>query len=137
MEITVNKCEHCGELFEDSKKYAKHLEQEKMLIILKGAFPKVELDNGKFVQRSEHENFSGHSFDFTGHFFISLSTKSIGQSSQSMIKEFQFFLVEQQVAVTFKFTSSVYVLEHGRIVLQGASRDLQQNEAVKRAYLGI
>jgi branched-chain amino acid transport system ATP-binding protein len=29
-----------------------------------------------------------------------------------------------------------YVLENGRIVLEGTSRELMDNEEVKRAYLG-
>jgi len=47
------------------------------------------------------------------------------------------FLVEQNVQLSLEVARRAYVLEHGRIILQGASKDLQENEAVKRAYLGI
>ncbi len=47
------------------------------------------------------------------------------------------FLVEQNVRLSLEVARRAYVLEHGRIILQGASKDLQENEAVKRAYLGI
>jgi branched-chain amino acid transport system ATP-binding protein len=45
-------------------------------------------------------------------------------------------LVEQQVTVTFKFTSSIYVLEHGRIVMKGSPKELVGNEHIKKTYLG-
>lgn len=46
-------------------------------------------------------------------------------------------LVEQNVQLSLEIAERAYVLEHGRIILQGASKELQENEAVKRAYLGI
>lgn len=46
-------------------------------------------------------------------------------------------LVEQNVHMTLEITSRAYVLEHGRIVMEGPSRELKQNEHVRRAYLGI
>ena len=46
-------------------------------------------------------------------------------------------LVEQNVQLSLENVQRAYVLEHGRIVLQGSSKELQENEAVKRAYLGI
>jgi ABC-type branched-subunit amino acid transport system ATPase component len=46
-------------------------------------------------------------------------------------------LVEQRVNATLEITDRAYVLEHGRVVMEGQSRDLMQNEHVKQAYLGI
>jgi ABC-type branched-subunit amino acid transport system ATPase component len=46
-------------------------------------------------------------------------------------------LVEQRVTDTLKFTDRAYVLEHGRIVMEGRSRELLTNKHVKSAYLGI
>lgn len=46
-------------------------------------------------------------------------------------------LVEQNVNTTLHITDRAYVMEHGRLILEGKSRDLLENEHVKRAYLGI
>jgi branched-chain amino acid transport system ATP-binding protein len=46
-------------------------------------------------------------------------------------------LVEQNVNTTLKMTDRAYVMEQGRIVMEGESRDLLKNEHVKVAYLGI
>ncbi len=46
-------------------------------------------------------------------------------------------LVEQNVHMTLEITSRAYVLEHGRVAMAGPSRDLKQNEHVRKAYLGI
>lgn len=47
------------------------------------------------------------------------------------------FLVEQNVRQTLEVADRAYVLENGRIVLEGTSKDLLQNEQVKTAYLGV
>ena len=46
-------------------------------------------------------------------------------------------LVEQRVNATLEITDRAYVLEHGRVVMEGQSRELMQNDHVKQAYLGI
>ena len=46
-------------------------------------------------------------------------------------------LVEQNVRRSLEIANRAYVLEHGRIVMDGTSRDLLEDEKVKRAYLGI
>jgi branched-chain amino acid transport system ATP-binding protein len=46
-------------------------------------------------------------------------------------------LVEQNVNTTLDITDRAYVLEHGRIVMEGPSRELKANEHVRNAYLGI
>ncbi|MDY6875958.1 MAG: ABC transporter ATP-binding protein [Chloroflexota bacterium] len=46
-------------------------------------------------------------------------------------------LVEQNVQMALAVSDYAYVLAQGRIELEGTSRDLAQNEHVRRAYLGI
>ena len=46
------------------------------------------------------------------------------------------FLVEQNASMALKYADRGYVLEHGRIVLQGKSEDLINDNEIKRAYLG-
>lgn len=46
-------------------------------------------------------------------------------------------LVEQNVKQVLQVSDRAYVLEHGRQVLDGPSRDLQGNEMIKKAYLGL
>jgi branched-chain amino acid transport system ATP-binding protein len=46
-------------------------------------------------------------------------------------------LVEQNVRQVLKVTDRAYVLEHGRLVVEGESKSLLENPEVKRAYLGI
>lgn len=46
-------------------------------------------------------------------------------------------LVEQNVAYALTRANRAYVLENGRIVLQGKAEELRENEQVKIAYLGI
>ncbi|MGL4608305.1 MAG: ABC transporter ATP-binding protein [Trueperaceae bacterium] len=46
-------------------------------------------------------------------------------------------LVEQNVRQVLKVTDRAYVLEHGKLVVDGDSKGLLENPEVKRAYLGI
>lgn len=46
-------------------------------------------------------------------------------------------LVEQNVFASLAMAQRGYVLENGKIVLEGPSRDLLANENVKKAYLGL
>jgi branched-chain amino acid transport system ATP-binding protein len=46
-------------------------------------------------------------------------------------------LVEQNVRQTLAMCNRGYVLENGRIVLDGTGRDLMESDRVKEAYLGI
>jgi branched-chain amino acid transport system ATP-binding protein len=46
-------------------------------------------------------------------------------------------LVEQSVAAALKYTSRAYVFERGRITLEGTSAELQDNDEVRRTYLGV
>ena len=46
-------------------------------------------------------------------------------------------LVEQNVNATLNFTDRAYILEQGKIVMEGPSQDVKENEHVRNAYLGI
>jgi branched-chain amino acid transport system ATP-binding protein len=46
-------------------------------------------------------------------------------------------LVEQNVNATLDITDRAYILEHGRIAMEGASHEMKDNEHVRNAYLGI
>ena len=45
-------------------------------------------------------------------------------------------LVDQSAALAFSLCERAYVLETGRIVLEGTSRDLEGRAEVRSAYLG-
>jgi branched-chain amino acid transport system ATP-binding protein len=45
-------------------------------------------------------------------------------------------LVEQNAAMALDLAEHAYLLETGKLVLSGRSKDLQQDEAVRRSYLG-
>jgi branched-chain amino acid transport system ATP-binding protein len=46
-------------------------------------------------------------------------------------------IAEQQVPLALSVADRAYVLENGRIRLEGVSDELQQNPEVRRAYLGV
>jgi len=46
-------------------------------------------------------------------------------------------MVEQNVKQTLAICDRAYVLENGRIVLEGKGRALLEDEKVKQAFLGI
>jgi branched-chain amino acid transport system ATP-binding protein len=46
-------------------------------------------------------------------------------------------LVEQNVAVSLKLAKRAYVLENGRIVMNGSGTELLNDDRVRQAYLGI
>ena len=47
------------------------------------------------------------------------------------------FLVEQNVNLTLDIADYAYVIENGRIVLQGEGHELLNDDYIKKAYLGI
>ena len=47
-----------------------------------------------------------------------------------------FLLAEQNTAMALRYADVGYILESGRIVMDGAARDLAANEDVKEFYLG-
>jgi len=46
-------------------------------------------------------------------------------------------LVEQNASMALSLADRGYVLEVGKVILQGTTQDLKESEGVKRAYLGI
>ena len=46
-------------------------------------------------------------------------------------------LVEQDASLTLELTQRVYILEHGRVGLEGESKQLMDNEEVKRVYFQL
>jgi branched-chain amino acid transport system ATP-binding protein len=48
-----------------------------------------------------------------------------------------FLLAEQNTNVALRFANYGYILENGRVVMDGAAADLAQNEDVKEFYLGL
>jgi branched-chain amino acid transport system ATP-binding protein len=45
-------------------------------------------------------------------------------------------VVEQNARIALRAAERAYVLEVGRVVVEGASDELQQNESVRKSYLG-
>ena len=45
-------------------------------------------------------------------------------------------LVEQNARLALSISHHAYVLEHGRLVLEGRSADLERDARVQAAYLG-
>jgi len=48
-----------------------------------------------------------------------------------------FLLAEQNTMVALRFADYGYILENGRVVMDGQAKDLAQNEDVKEFYLGL
>jgi len=48
-----------------------------------------------------------------------------------------FLLAEQNAIMALRFANFGYVLENGRIVIEGSAAELSENEDVKEFYLGI
>jgi branched-chain amino acid transport system ATP-binding protein len=46
-------------------------------------------------------------------------------------------LVEQRVAEALHFANRAYVLETGRVVLEGATAALRDDDRIRQAYLGM
>jgi len=46
-------------------------------------------------------------------------------------------IVEQNVGQALEMANRAYVLENGRITLQGVACDLLANDHVRKAYLGL
>ena len=48
-----------------------------------------------------------------------------------------FLLAEQNTNMALRYADHGYILESGRIVMEGAAKDLRENEDVKEFYLGM
>ncbi|HUL30220.1 MAG TPA: ABC transporter ATP-binding protein [Thermodesulfobacteriota bacterium] len=51
--------------------------------------------------------------------------------------EITVLIVEQNVKQSLEMADRAYVLENGRVVLEGRSRELLENDYVRKAYLGL
>ncbi len=79
---------------------------------------------------------------------LMLDEPSLGLSPLFVLKLFELIqeinregvtilLVEQNVHAALRICQKAYVLETGRIVLEGAGEKLMENDHVKKAYLGL
>lgn len=59
------------------------------------------------------------------------------QTIKQLKEEMSVLLVEQNVAAALEISDYAYVIENGRIVLEGRPEELAENEHVKKAYLGV
>ena len=48
-----------------------------------------------------------------------------------------FVLAEQNTSIALRYADFGYILENGRVVMEGAAEDLRSNEDVKEFYLGL
>jgi branched-chain amino acid transport system ATP-binding protein len=46
-------------------------------------------------------------------------------------------LIEQNAKMALRISDRAYVIESGKIVLEGAARELMEDDSVKKAYLGV
>jgi branched-chain amino acid transport system ATP-binding protein len=46
-------------------------------------------------------------------------------------------MVEQNARAALELADHAYVMEQGRIVLEGPAREISANDHVRRAYLGL
>jgi branched-chain amino acid transport system ATP-binding protein len=52
-------------------------------------------------------------------------------------EQVSFLLAEQNTNVALRYASYGYILENGRVVMDGDAKSLRENEDVKEFYLGI
>jgi branched-chain amino acid transport system ATP-binding protein len=52
-------------------------------------------------------------------------------------EQVSFLLAEQNTTVALKYANFGYILENGRVVMEGAASELAANEDVKEFYLGM
>ncbi len=48
-----------------------------------------------------------------------------------------FLLAEQNTGIALRYADFGYILENGRVVMEGTAKDLRENEDVKEFYLGV
>ncbi len=65
-------------------------------------------------------------------------TREVGSIIKKIADEgVSILLIEQNANLAFQLARKCYVLETGRIALEGSSKELQNNQHVKAAYLGV
>lgn len=79
---------------------------------------------------------------------LMLDEPSLGLAPMLVLKTFEMIerirkegvsilIVEQNVHHALELADRCYVLETGKIIIEGASKELMENEHVKKAYLGL
>ncbi len=72
---------------------------------------------------------------------LGLSPLMVQEIAKTILSVFErgtsILLVEQNVFLALKLAHKGYVMETGQIMMEGDSRDLLNNDNLKRAYLGI
>jgi branched-chain amino acid transport system ATP-binding protein len=67
-----------------------------------------------------------------------LMVKEVFNVIQELLRQgLTIFLVEQNVHQTLKVADYCYVMENGRIVGQGTGKDLEADQSIREAYLGL
>ena len=61
----------------------------------------------------------------------------IGNITQLKKEGVSFLLAEQNTMVALRYANYGYILENGRVVMDGNSQELSENEDVKEFYLGL
>lgn len=59
-----------------------------------------------------------------------------GELIQEISKECSVLVVEHDMDFVRNFSTSVVVMHEGKVLCQGAMKDIQENEEVKNVYLG-
>ena len=57
--------------------------------------------------------------------------------ARNTAQKVSFLLAEQNTMVALRFADFGYILENGRVVMEGTAASLSENEDVKEFYLGI
>jgi branched-chain amino acid transport system ATP-binding protein len=52
-------------------------------------------------------------------------------------RQISMLLIEQNAQIGIRFADYIYILDHGKIVLEGLPEDLVLNPEVKRKYFGM
>ncbi len=77
-------------------------------------------------------------FDEPSYGLAPLFVKEVFQTIKSLREqEITVLLIEQNVRRTLEIADRAYVLENGRVVMEGTGTELLQSDYVRKAYLGI
>jgi branched-chain amino acid transport system ATP-binding protein len=115
-----------------------------------GLFPRLKERRGQMgdtLSGGEQQMLAVARAMMTGGTMILLDEPSMGLAPFLMYELFRvlkeinqqgttILLVEQNARIALKYAHRGYVLETGRIILEGAAKDLAQRDEVKKAYLG-
>ena len=115
-----------------------------------GLFPRLKERRGQMgdtLSGGEQQMLAVARAMMTGGTMILLDEPSMGLAPFLMYELFRvlkeinqqgttILLVEQNARIALKYAHRGYVLETGRIILEGPAKDLAQREEVKKAYLG-